>query len=232
MPQNFRSQDAPVQWHYAGMTLLGPSLHSLQLKDIQRFLDDAESEPLLWEAKGTELDSHAVRKAVCGFANGIETGYLILDAEWDGSAWTLPGIEFPDEPPVWIGSVIHAGLRPVPSVDVRPLRCDGKRKVAVVEVQPVATPPCVSRGTVYERISGGTVPVKDPARLADLYARGRDALARAETNSRYRAQQLIEQASAYPGYDVKFVRFALALSAAGHPPTSARAFSPRPTSNR
>jgi hypothetical protein len=43
------------------MTLFGPDLHDLKLEDIQSLLDDADAEPLLWEAKATELS-----KTVCG----------------------------------------------------------------------------------------------------------------------------------------------------------------------
>jgi predicted HTH transcriptional regulator len=62
------------------MTLFGSPLHDLKLEDIQAFLDDADAEPLLWEAKATELRKGGVRKEVCGFANGHQTGYLILGA--------------------------------------------------------------------------------------------------------------------------------------------------------
>ena len=138
------------------------------MEDIQAFLDDANAEPLLWEAKGTEPRKDGVRKEVCGFANGRQTGYLILGAEFDksGRKWSLPGLDFPgDDPPAWVSSVVQQ-LQPEPLVDVQSIPVD-EGHVAVVEVPCIGIPPCFHNGTVYERISGQTVPVKSPQRLSD-----------------------------------------------------------------
>ena len=117
-----------------------------------RLLQEAEAEPLLWEAKGQRLDKHDIRKNVCAFANGNDAGYLILGAEQGKDGWSLPGWEFPDEPPTWVSSVVGDGVVPIPRIDVRPLPGESdNRRVAVVEVLPIATPPCFSRGTIYER---------------------------------------------------------------------------------
>jgi predicted HTH transcriptional regulator len=143
------------------VTLLGPPLHELTLEDLQRFIDDADAEPLLWEAKGTELSKEQVRSNVCAFASGRDVAYLLLGAERDGGRWRLSGVEVPGgDPPAWVSDVIGAALRPVPQVDVKPLPVDG-RHVVVVEVPPVAIPPCISNGTVRERVSGRTIAVKD-----------------------------------------------------------------------
>jgi hypothetical protein len=50
---------------------------------------------------------------------------------------------------------------------------NGKR-AALVRIESVAEPPCVtSGGQLYERVSGETIPVKDPADVRALYERGR-----------------------------------------------------------
>jgi predicted HTH transcriptional regulator len=158
------------------MTLIGSPLQQITIVDLQRFLDGAEAEPLLWEAKGTTLHKDAVRKAICGFANGRETAYLILGAEEkEGSGWTLGGLDLGGDPPAWVSGVVAGGLRPPPLVDVRSLSTGNGKHVAIVEVPPIAIPPCISRGTVYERVSGRTIPIAEPTRLAELYESGRNA---------------------------------------------------------
>ncbi len=96
------------------MTLLGRPLHDLAAVHVKEFLDGAEVEPLLWEAKGTELNKHEVRRQVCAFANGHETAYLILGASQIYGDWILQGLDFMGDPPAWVSSVIADVLRPVP----------------------------------------------------------------------------------------------------------------------
>jgi hypothetical protein len=161
-------------------------LQELTLADLEAFLGGAESEPLLWEAKGTKLDPHEVRRQVAGFANSHQGGYLILGAREDAAGgWTVDGFEFPDgEPHRTITDYVHGGLRPVPAYDVRAFDVGDGRHVAVVEVQPLDAGPCIDRGTVVERVSGSTRAVKDPARLAELFSRGERAHARAAASAR------------------------------------------------
>jgi hypothetical protein len=156
------------------LDLFGVPWVDLTLEAVQSFLDGAEDEPLLWEAKGTKLDAHAVRKAVGAFANSHDGGYLILGAEVAPNGWQLTGLSFPTEPRLWLSDTIRAGLQPVPVYDVHPFEV-GAGHVAVIQVLPLADPPCITRGTVYERVPGQSVPVKDPQRLADLYRRGEQA---------------------------------------------------------
>ena len=51
------------------VTIFGVSWAELQVDHVRRFLADAGPEPLLWEAKGTELRADVIRVQVCGFAN-------------------------------------------------------------------------------------------------------------------------------------------------------------------
>jgi hypothetical protein len=60
---------------------------------------------------------------------------------------------------------------------------DGKR-VAVVRIDPVAEPPCVTTdGQLFERVSGETIAVREGADVRALYDRGRAAVERAEANA-------------------------------------------------
>lgn len=172
-------------------TIFGPSWADLTLDDVRRYLEQADDEPLLWEAKGTRLDPSEIRRQVCAFANSHEGGYLILGAEPAGgddpeARWVLDAVTFPDEPRTWIANVIGdltAGVRPRPDFDVQPWEAPNGH-VVVVWVTPTSTPPCIANGTVYERLPGKTQTVRDPLRLADLFARGnaahREAQARAD----------------------------------------------------
>ena len=171
--------------------LFRTSLEDLTLLDLRAFLAGAEAEPLLWEAKGTQVTAHEIRRQCGGFANSERGGFLILGASFEGSTWDCGGVEFPDgEPHRYITSCLTEGLRPIPSYDVKAFPVDGDRHIAVVEVQPLEAGPAIVRGTVYERVPGATIPVRDPSRLAALYARGQ----RAHTAARAAAERMLRVA--------------------------------------
>jgi len=152
----------------------------LELSDLQGFLDGAEPEPLLWEAKGGRPNAHEIRKQCGGFANSERGGYLFLGVSEGPDRWRLPGMEFDDgEPHRYVSSCLLEGVRPMPNYDVRSFEVAPRTHVAIVQVEPLNAGPCIVRGTVYERVAGATVPVKDPVRLAALFARGRQAHDRA-----------------------------------------------------
>ena len=220
-------------WHTACKhgcmdTIFSVQWEHLELEHVGRFLEGAEDEPLLWECKGTELNPHDIRKEVCAFANGHEAGYLILGADEGSDGWELNGYEFKDEPPKWVSQIVRDGLRPHPVLDVRswPVQEGSPRKVAVARVEPVATPPCFSRGTVYERVSGATIPVKEPTQLADLYGRGRAAHERAEKLAVGWANTARDDYD-HELFDHGRCRLALAMCATGYKEdVSSRLFSP------
>jgi hypothetical protein len=160
----------------------------LTLSALKAFLADADEESVTWEAKADDqkrpLHSGSIRKAACGFANQIG-GFLIIGARrGDDGRWQLPGIKRPDrEPELWIGKLLRA-LSPTPGFDTKAWTVDDDRLVLVVRVQPVAAPPCMTPdGRVYERVSGETLPVEDPALLDRLFQRGRHARDRAEQHA-------------------------------------------------
>jgi hypothetical protein len=159
----------------------GKPLHELDLDDVQALLDDAEAEPLTWEAKGIAVKAGEVRKQVCGFGNSHGGGYLLLGTAVVGGEWTLDGAEFPNEdPPAWISQVAGEVQPYLDGLDTRAIRVGRDKWIAVVWVPPSPTPPCNAHGTVYERVSGRTVSVREPLRLAQLFARGDAARERAQ----------------------------------------------------
>lgn len=166
----------------------------LSLDDLASFLAAAEPEPLLWEAKGGSPNAHEVRRQCGGFANSERGGYVILGAAKTAGGWALNGMAFPDgEPHRYVTTCLQEGVRPIPSYDVRSIEAGPDRHVAIIEVQPLGASPCIVRGTVYERVAGATIPVKDPARLADLFARGERAHSRARQAAANEAQATTQQ---------------------------------------
>jgi predicted HTH transcriptional regulator len=151
------------------VTIFGVPWQKLGLEHVGRFLEGAGREALTWEAKGTELRADQVTKHVGGFANAADGGYLLLGFEPVDDEWRTSGLDFPGgDPPVWISNVVRTTLRPRPRIDVRDWDVSGRR-AAVVRVDPVADPPCVtSGGQVFERVSGATVLVADPTELGRL----------------------------------------------------------------
>lgn len=190
------------------INLFGLPWPSVELHHVEAFLADAGEEGVTWEAKADDdeerkppdgqepgkLRPATVRKAVSGLANQLG-GYLIAGARWDKKAkkWMLPGIVVPDpEPELWLGKIIR-GLNPTPRFDARAwLRPDG-RVIAVVQVDPVDEPPCMTpQGHVYERVSGETIRVTDPTLLDALIRRGRQARELSETFADRAAQRALD----------------------------------------
>ena len=163
------------------MTIFGVDWDDLGLDDVVSFLARAGGEPLTWEAKGGAIRREHVTENVGGFANAIDGGYLLLGFEKSADAWAASGFEFPGgDPPAWVSRIVGTTLRPRPRIDVRDWPAEAGR-AAVVRVDPVAEPPCVTTdGRVFERVSGETITVRDPAELRRLYDRGASASARAE----------------------------------------------------
>jgi hypothetical protein len=166
----------------------------LDADGVRDFLESAGEEGVTWEAKAGDekgrLHPDSLRKAVCGLANRIG-GYVLVGAKWNKAEkrWELPGITPPDEEPeLWIGKVVR-GLTPAPRFEPKAWTLDDGRVVAVVWVEPVDEPACMTpKGAVFERVSGETLPVTDPARL--------DALFRGGQQARERAEQFADRAAA------------------------------------
>jgi hypothetical protein len=166
-----------------------------------------------------------VRKEICGFANGRQPAYLILGAEKVGGCWQLNGMDLGGDPPARVSDAIEGGLRPEPLVDVRSIQVQDGKHVAVIEVPPLAAPPCICRGTVYERVSGRTIPVIEPLRLADLYGRGEVARSGADAMAGEVATELIHDPD-MPGWTEEWPRVAVVVAAAAQPEDiSSRLFS-------
>jgi hypothetical protein len=138
----------------------------------------------------------------------------------------------------WVADVIgdlERGVRPRPDFDVRVWDAPNGH-VAVVRVTPTSTPPCMTNGTVYERLPGKTLTVSDPVRLADLFSRGDEARKGAQARADRAARIVMEmlegadgefvarwepaepEESEEPPDETDHVRYALGVAATGNPP--------------
>jgi hypothetical protein len=200
------------------MTVFGVLWKDLRLEHIERFLAEAGPEPLLWEAKGITPDKGEIRRQVCGFANSHDGGYLIIGANELGGTWRLDGAVFPNEPRSWISSVIgDGGVTPYPDgLDIKAWSVDDARHVTAVWIPPTPTPPCNTHGTVYERVSGRTISVREPLRLATLFERGDAARRAAERKAHEEAGSILGSGNRVRHYTPDRPQFGLGLAAAGY----------------
>jgi hypothetical protein len=210
------------------VAIFGVDWEQLTPSHVEAFLATAGREPLTWEAKGTEIRSDQVTKHVAGFANAEEGGYLLLGFEVADGEWRATGCEFPgDDPPVWISNVVRTTLRPRPRVDVSDWSVAENKRATVVRVEPVAEPPCITTGgQLYERVSGETILVKDPADVRALYERGRAAAERAEAAASRAIDAVnLGETGRSPGGPALYL--GLALAPVGTPPDiAASVFAP------
>lgn len=146
------------------MTIFGVPWDELELHHVEAFLSHSGPEPLTWEAKGTEIRAEHVTKHVGGFANAVDGGYLLLGFVREGEEWRPTGFAFPEnDPPAWVSRIVRETLSPRPRIDVQSWDVGDGMRAAVVRVDPVAEPPCMTNGgQVYLRVLGETITVKDP----------------------------------------------------------------------
>jgi hypothetical protein len=85
-----------------------------------------------------------------------------------------------------------------------------------VRIPPIATPPCNTHGTVYERVSGRTISVREPLRLAALFARGDLARSLANEKAARAATDGMLRALGHRDHGDQFIQFGLGVAAAGY----------------
>ena len=170
--------------------IFGVPWRQVNREHVAALLASSRDEALTWEAKadGKEvLGRHELTKAACAFANSEDGGYVLIGVAKGQGRHEIVGLQHApwgdSDPQKWIDDTISSWLNPVPRCDVRVL--EGGPFLAVVSVDPVAEPPCLTgSGTAYVRTSTSSRPISEPSDLARLYGRGRAARQRAETSVR------------------------------------------------
>jgi hypothetical protein len=198
-----------------GVTIFGPDWDDVGIEDVEAFLADAGDEGLTWEAKGTERPHvGSIARHVSAFANSIGGFYIIgASRERRDGPWRIDPVDFRgDEPTTWLSNVIRNGVRPIPPYDVKAWTRNGGT-VAVVRVDLVAEPPCMTRsGEVFTRVSGESPKVTDPTTLRRLFERG-EARAFAAEDEAIRAATLPDTEGEL--VDGSFLRIRLAFAPTG-----------------
>jgi hypothetical protein len=185
--------------------LTGVTWEALEEKQLAAFLGQAGDEGLTWEVKGGDEEGswprrEQIEKAVGGFANSELGGVLIIGAKRRAKGkpgWDLNGLKPPkeEETELAIAKKIRGGVRPTPNFRVKAWPTSEGRKAAIVLVSPVDRPPAITRdGRVFERTSGATEPVRDPAMLARLFAAGERASGNAEAKAELAASRVLASA--------------------------------------
>ena len=213
-------------------SLFDLSWADLGREDVVAFLDTAGDEGLTWEAKGDEGERRWPRreqleKATSAFANSQLGGVLIIGAdrrEKGRPGWDLRGLHPPAEPEieVAISKTLRTGVDPIPPFRVKHLgEVDGCH-AAIVWIEPVPDPPCVtSGGLVFERATGVSDRITDPSLLARLFTAGKTARKNAEIGALLGASEAMEagrlvRATYQTPWTKNRDRFSLGVAAVGH----------------
>ena len=164
-------------------TPFGADWDDLSVAHLISFFAEPRNEGLRWEAKGGDIRREHIREGVCGFANSIFGGFLVLGATQDRATkrWMLDHWQPRDEVELWVQNCVGGGgVDPAPSIDTKAWPLDDGGWLACILIYPVAVPPAItSEGGVWVRTSGATPQVKDAATLRELIARGEASRERA-----------------------------------------------------
>ena len=100
-------------------TPFGAPFEELELAHLTTYFEELRAETLAWEAKGGQIRPEHVRDGVCGFANSVLGGYLVLGVSradpkakaGERCRYKVDGWE-QEDPATWIGSCIgYGGIR-------------------------------------------------------------------------------------------------------------------------
>ena len=146
----------------------------LTAEDIKALLCETDGETFFFEFKKDDVRNEKIYKEISAFANTYG-GYILFGVADDKTVtgctnWTEQRIH----------NVIYNGITPLPDFDVKSFLIDGKT-VLVVKIEEGPSPPYITTdGKICERVSSGSIAIKDSAKLSQLYAKHKDHLKRLE----------------------------------------------------
>ena len=147
----------------------------LEATDIQETFSEPDfDESFYFEFKDDRVTTQKLIKEVSAFANTFG-GYIFIgisdDKKIEGcTAWNEQRIH----------TTIHDSISPTPSFDVKKFTCNTKI-VYIIKIDEGAEPPYVTNeGRIYERLSSGSLPIKDSVRLSQIYSKREQYLSKLE----------------------------------------------------
>ena len=147
----------------------------LKATDIQETCSEHDfDESFYFEFKDDRVTTQKLIKEVSAFANTFG-GYIFIgisdDKKIEGcTAWNEQRIH----------TTIHDSISPTPSFDVKKFTCNTK-VVYIIKIDEGAEPPYVTNeGRIYERLSSGSLPIKDSVRLSQIYSKREQYLSKLE----------------------------------------------------
>ena len=144
----------------------------LRSSDILKLLAGTDDETFFFEFKSDDEPPAKLIKEISAFSNTYG-GYILLGVNDDK---TIGGCTKWNEQR--IHATIHDSLTPVPNFDVKRLRPCGKT-VFVIKVEEGPLPPYITnKGQIFQRVSSGSFPVNDSAKLSQLYNKSQNQLSK------------------------------------------------------
>ncbi|MBQ2903127.1 MAG: ATP-binding protein [Clostridia bacterium] len=148
------------------------SWEKLRFSDIEKVLSGSDDETFFFEFKNDNESPSKLIKEISAFSNTYG-GYIFLGINDDKTVggckqWTEQRIH----------TTIHDSITPIPDFDVKKFKSNGKF-VFVIKINEGSLPPYITnKGQIYERVSSGSFPIKDSAKLTQLYHKREDQLKR------------------------------------------------------
>lgn len=147
----------------------------LEAADIVEVLSEIDTtESFYYEFKADDVSTKKLIEEISAFANTFG-GYIFLGVSDDKQ---IKGcVQWNEQK---IHTTIHDSITPTPSFDVKQFSFDDG-VVYVIKIDEGAEPPYITNlGKIYERLSSGSFPIKDSAKLSQIYNKREQQLAKTE----------------------------------------------------
>lgn len=151
------------------------SWDELNIEDVIEFLNGDTDETFFFEFKSDHETTKGLIKEISAFANTYG-GYIFIGVNDDKS---ISGCkEWTEEK---VHNVMHNCITPTPNFDVKQLKTQNSQIILIIKIEEGEMPPYITNnGHIYERVSSGSFPIKDSAKLAQLYTKHQDQLRKTE----------------------------------------------------
>lgn len=148
------------------------SWEKLRFSDIEKLLSGADDESFFFEYKADDTTTKKLIKEISAFANTYG-GYILLGVNDDKS---IEGCKNWTEQKIHV--TIHDSITPVPNFDIKKFKHNDKT-IFVIKIEEGGMPPYITNeGKIFERVSSGSFPINDSAKLSQLFYKSENQLKR------------------------------------------------------